>query len=634
MNHLPPSGMDGQDILSGFPFPAFLVSLESRLLTLINPAAQEWGLQVGAPYFCGQYDPETGMHRLCGHTPHPDCPLQRAAESTSPVRRIVWYRKDGGTDLPFEVFTTLLPGGGEEGNASTGRESGLVLEYRIDISKQINYEKQLADERVRSEEHALHKDQFLANISHEIRTPLNTILGFADQLYSAALSEQEQQYLDFIVKSGKGLLTLMNDLIDLSKLEAGQVRMENEMVDLYHLLEQLKEFYLPQAVEKQIEFTIDIGALEATHFFLDPARFRQILGNLLGNAIKFTPKGGKVSLKAHCREETTLSELEGSRRLFFEVIDTGIGIPETSLDLIFDPFHQHDGKSDRPFAGTGMGLAICRKLIQKMGGKLGVESSPGEGSTFSVMIPGIYTGATDQDERLLQLRQRLALVVDDYPGNRSILAEYLHRLSFKTIEASNGEEALSMARAHNPDLILMDLSMPTMTGFEATKALRSTSSGRRIPVVAVTSTYSRDILQQIREIGFRDFLNKPVSPEALEKLLEKLFLKEEGAGARDKELERSPGKVLPLFAKRRFANEFPDRYEEIKKQNRIEAIDAFALDLAAFGNEYDLARLARLGDSLHRASEAFDIEKILSLLEQFPEISRSIGEEHNGDENG
>lgn len=616
----------GQELLKSLRFPAYLVSIQDRTIEAANPAAEKWGVRKGRPYFCGQYDPETGMRRVCGQVAHADCPVALAARGESGLRRIVWYTDESGTEAPFEVHTTLCG----------GTNPDLVLEYRMDITKQISLEKQLADERVRSEEHALQKDQFLANISHEIRTPLNTILGFADRLYSGISPGRERDYLDFIIKSGKGLLTLMNDLIDLSRLESGQLGLEYEMVNLHHLLDQLKEFYLPQAAEKRITLTLDAGGLDADTFYIDPSRVRQILGNLLGNAIKFTPSDGEVFLLARSREESALPSRNGSRRLTFEVIDTGIGIAETSLDEIFDPFHQHDGSAERAYQGTGMGLAICRRLIQKMGGKLGVKSSPGEGATFSVTIPGITTEQGEQTGQAMEARQRLALVVDDYPGNRSILAEYLHRLSFKTLEAENGEEALNAARAYNPDLVLMDLSMPVMTGFEAVAALRSTSQGRRIPVVAVSSTYSDAILEKIRDYGFRDFLNKPVHPEALEEVVEKLFLIEE-EGCRRSDDSQSCGGSDPLPPSAyRLADSFLERYREVARQNRIDEIDAFGLDLARFGNEYDLPRFTRLGEALHQAAETFNIEKILVLLEQVPEIATLSGEreEKRRQENG
>ncbi len=358
----------------------------------------------------------------------------------------------------------------------------------------------------------LAKSKFLANMSHELRTPLNAILGYTQVLQrDPSATEFQHDRLHIIQQSGEHLLTLLNDILDLSKIEAGRMELHPAEFHLADFLKMLTENIRIQAAQKQLRFNYDPSPDVPAAVQGDEIRLRQVLINLLGNAVKYTEKGS-VALKVTQVKRDNLQ---------FEIKDTGHGIPPDELEQIFSPFRQagrHAGKA----GGVGLGLAISKRFVEMMGGELGVESSVGQGTRFWVEIPlpavDSWTAATQRELSPIigyTGQRRTILVVDDNPVNRAVLLDVLVPLGFEVVEADSGREGVAQAKACHPDLILMDLVMPDLDDFEATKRIRNEELGMRTeewtrPVIVAISASVFDMDQQRSvDAGCDDFIPKP-----------------------------------------------------------------------------------------------------------------------------
>jgi PAS domain S-box-containing protein len=361
------------------------------------------------------------------------------------------------------------------------------------------------------------KSEFLANMSHELRTPLNGVLGYAQLLQrDRGLNATQREALEAISKCGSQLLDLINDVLDLSKIEAGRLDIEETSTDLRRLITDLKYVIAESADRKGLQLTMTLGPEVPQTVVLDGRHLRQVLLNLLGNAVKFTSTGD-VGLSIARVDET---------RLAFEVTDTGVGIEPEALTEIFAAFAQT--KTGAAAGGTGLGLTISDHLIRKMGGTLEVESAAGAGSRFFFTLPFGEPGAAahadrhDPEAALPPLDARLApghaltaLVVDDSTANRRILASLLESAGVRVITAAGGLEALDLARAHRPEVVFMDLKMNDLDGLEATRRLGRDPATAAIPVIAVTASALGDVRTAARDAGCVDYLSKPVRAQLL-----------------------------------------------------------------------------------------------------------------------
>lgn len=369
------------------------------------------------------------------------------------------------------------------------------------------------------------KSEFLANMSHEIRTPMNAILGFTELLQRGYSKNQEDsaKFLNTIHSSGKHLLELINDILDLSKIEAGQMEMELIPCAPHKVIREVITIMTARAQEKNLKLDlVPKGKLPAT-ILSDPLRLRQIITNILGNAIKFTENG---SIKV----EITFSEQSGNPMLEIDIIDSGIGIQQDKLESIFNPFEQADTSITRRFGGTGLGLSISRRFARALGGDIVASSIPGRGSTFAVMIE---TGALDQvsfltPEEILGDDSAAAggdqgnwifpagkriLVVDDGPENRELVTLVLEENGLKVEQAENGQVGMEMALTGKFDLILMDMSMPVMDGFTSTRLIRE--NGLTLPVFALTAHAMKGFEKEIMDVGCSGYLTKPIDIDHL-----------------------------------------------------------------------------------------------------------------------
>lgn len=351
--------------------------------------------------------------------------------------------------------------------------------------------KQLETARNEAERASAAKSNFLAQMSHEIRTPLNGVIGMASGLGTTKLDEEQRKMVTTLQSSGELLLTVVNDILDISKVEAGQVSLEEADISLEQILNWIDSTYRPTSAAKGLKWETHLADDAQGWYRGDATRIRQILSNLVSNAIKFTPTG-EVRAEVHCLSR----DAAGTAQIEIVVRDTGIGIPPERIEAIFNPFEQADASTTRKFGGTGLGLAITMRLAELMGGNIAVESTPGQGSRFTVTLslergqaPAAPADMPAQPADALAARLR-ALVVDDVATNRLVLQTLLTPLEVDVTCAGSGQEALDILESEHFDVILMDIQMPDMDGVQTTQQLRlreQRSGQDTTPVIAVTA---------------------------------------------------------------------------------------------------------------------------------------------------
>lgn len=369
------------------------------------------------------------------------------------------------------------------------------------------------------------KSAFLANMSHEIRTPLNAILGFGTILErDLTLSETQAEQVRTINRSGRHLLKLINDILDMSRIEAGRLALHNAPFCLQDLLDDLEAMFRVRAEEKGLSLSLERDANLPCNVVGDEAKLRQVLVNMTGNAVKFT-KQGSVTLRVRME-----APAETGPRLVLEVEDTGPGIPPEELTHIFDAFRQSE--AGREAGGTGLGLSISKRLVDLMGGELAVRSTLGAGSCFTASIPVEPSAETSSQpktppRRIAGVERNEAegplLIVDDVKENRDILKALLAPLGFALREAENGREALRIFEEERPCAVLMDMRMPVMDGYEATRRIKASEGGSSVPVIAITASAFEDDVQNVLKSGADICIRKPLSPEDVYEALGKLL---------------------------------------------------------------------------------------------------------------
>ena len=401
--------------------------------------------------------------------------------------------------------------------------STLIALMRAEVRQHAETEKKLAAAKTAADEANRAKSDFLAVMSHEIRTPLNAVMGFANLLADTKLDDAQRGYLGTITGEGARLSALINDILDLSKIEEGRLVLERLPFAPAESIADVLRLLSARAMERKIELRFEAQLAGPLIITGDPLRFRQVLINLVDNAIKFTPRGAVTVFLAWTPPE--LGAQTG--RLSINVHDTGIGIaPEKQHDL-FHMFVQADASTTRRYGGTGLGLAICQRLVGLMGGRIEVRSELGQGSEFYFHLPAALVAAHEEICTAVTApgesneKPARILIVDDMETNRFLLEVFLRRHGFQPDLAAGGEEAVRLARANTYDAILMDLHMPDVDGFSATERIRAAESPglRRTPIIALTASITKGTREKCLAVGMDEYLSKPLDLKKFRTLL-------------------------------------------------------------------------------------------------------------------
>ena len=390
----------------------------------------------------------------------------------------------------------------------------------FDITDRKKYEQELINAKLKAEESSHTKAEFLSTISHEIRTPLNAILGIGNLLSKTPLNAKQKEYADVLKMSSENLLGLVNNLLDLSKMEADQVSLDKKPFSISALVDSIVHTFESKCDEKGILLKANIESGTPEYVSGDPIKLNQILVNLLGNAIKFTPEGSINLVVEH--EEID----DANTKLRFKVIDSGIGIPDDKLQSIFHEFSQASYNVNLEQGGTGLGLSISQKLLQLHNSHMEVKSELGKGSEFSFEIQyEIYDNSNPQAEQIFEnidksiLDSIKILVVEDNPINIFVISEYLTDWKIKFDSAADGKEAIEAVKKENYDIILMDLHMPKMDGYKASSEIRLLDLESQPTILALSATNRENVQDKIDKAGIDDFISKPFGPDDLYKVL-------------------------------------------------------------------------------------------------------------------
>ncbi|MEB3227233.1 MAG: ATP-binding protein [Synechocystis sp.] len=509
-------------------------------------------------------------------------------------------------------------------------EEGKV--YRLvgtitDITDDKEVEAELRQAKENAESANRTKSEFLANISHEIRTPMNAILGFCELLQGSLESPRSRSYLEAINVSSKTLMTLIDDILDISKIEAGKLILQHEFLDLREILAETKQIFLQKAQNKGINLVTQLSCPVPPVIYFDELRLRQILFNIVGNALKFTETGQvAIEMVGTCQGPDLM-------QLTIRVADTGIGIAPEDQARIFDVFTQSEGQSTRKYGGTGLGLTITKRLTLLLGGSLTVDSQLGQGSVFTLNFPAVQRGE-DPDtivppstDSLAQFAPLRVLVVDDVESNRQLLQGFFEVTGHQAVTLDSGMAAITLCQEEVFDLILMDLMMPEMDGNVAIAEIRRTGKVPTVPIVMVTAS-SQPLQHLLTPQGCQGILLKPVTQSALVKVLQDLFPfpspLEESSPPAD---AGTPAPACPLLSPEQrqtlvslLEQQETQVWEQLRHTLISRELRRFGDRLETWGDDYHWPDLRHYAHSLRTALNNFDSHQLQTLMADFPQF--------------
>jgi signal transduction histidine kinase/DNA-binding response OmpR family regulator len=508
--------------------------------------------------------------------------------------------------------------------------------YRVDYLQE-RARRELLEEKLHAEQAVREKSAFLANMSHEIRSPMNAILGFSELLEPEGLTPKQSQYVRAIRDSGASLLQLINDILDLSKLEAGKVELHPDPTDLRDSCEFLRTVFGQQAVKKSLQLQFEIAPNLPRALLLDRLRLRQVMVNLLGNALKFTEQGcvkTRVSWQG--------PENGGAGTLLIDIADTGIGIAADKLEEVFQPFVQADSRRTSEREGTGMGLTIVKRVTELMGGRLTVESVVDQGTTFHLRFPDVPVsglapvgdhaepgGAVDFND----LAPATILVADDNQTNRALMAGIFEGTHHRLLFANNGQEALNELKAARPDVILLDIRMPVMDGRTTLVEIRKQASLASLPIIAVTASSEPSEDTELRG-QFSAFIRKPFSRHTLFLALAQFLQKASSAkGIQHREFKEA-FQLLPVVSPA-LAAQWRELALELRRQQAavwptlrdslaVNETRAFAHQLFLLSGTAQCGALAAYAATLTTFADSYSIGRMEQHLGAFPTLVESI----------
>ena len=549
-----------------------------------------------------------------------------------------------------KLWETVLSGNTYRGEAINKKKNGALyyeamtvtplidsnnnITHLVSVASDITQRRQAETDKI-AQEAAIQankaKSMFLANMSHEIRTPMNAIIGFSDLLFASIQDPKQRSQIEAIRSSGKNLLRLINDILDLSKIEAGKMAIQNERVNIHEIIKEVKTIFVHTTNEKGLQFIIDKAENIPSALLLDETRIRQILFNLIGNAIKFTDKGEVVlSLSKKIKGPSKID-------LIIKVKDTGIGIPENQQHLIFEAFTQQEGQRSMQYGGTGLGLTITKRLVEMMGGNIELSSEFEKGSTFTITLPDITVIKRSEKEQEispfdpsnLYFEDSTVLIADDNQENRKYLVDLLSIYQLNIYEAENGLEAIEKAKLYLPDVILMDFKMPIMNGREAIEQLKKQNTTNSIPIIGLSAS-SREVLEEQNGIGIYDeFLLKPINAVELLELLKKYLKCQSVAVSNQTEpaTNTDSNQNLTIAQKTKLPdliyileNEYHELYNDVAKKQVIGQIKTFGEKLANLGNQWSNPIIIEFAKDLLTYANNFEISQMMKKLKTFPEI--------------
>jgi PAS domain S-box-containing protein len=518
----------------------------------------------------------------------------------------------------------------------------LFSQILVNIKLRASLEHKLILEKQNAENANNAKSDFLANISHEIRTPINAILGFSEALQYSLQNEEDKKMVNHILNSGTLLLGLLNDILNLSKIESGMFEIVTNPVHLETLLKETIFMFSEISKDKNLQFSIELDQPFPTQLVLDEIRIKQIIFNLIGNAVKFT-ESGEIKIRASYHQYFSNSGI-----LKMEFIDSGIGIAKENLDSIFEAFKQHSSINTRLNSGVGLGLSISKRLVEKMKGSITVDSTLGVGSTFTITIPNVQLehevsistkakSATVED-RGPSVSPLSVLVVDDVFLNTELISKLLSPLGYLVTTANSGEKALHLLENYKPNVILLDMRMPGLSGFEVAEKIKRDDSLKHIPLIAFTASIFHS--EKIMETGnFAGFLFKPVKRDDLIQTIEKI------ANKSVQSPYLSITKATPtveLKSKERLAETRSTNYlfqqlwkewDQLQHNFVLFQVENFAEKIKMIGLNMKYDELIEYADSLISLINDFLMDDLKQLFLKFPSILKAINSEFNINQN-